>query len=303
MPNQEDTNTAASVKLNPLFEADKLTALKKVMDDREIFDSLEAAMGKLDKIAATLADPKDPDADPIFGLPVEIRGADPTTGEIDNDLYAGNRAVLAYVGTRGKNTKGEAVVGIKGIVLFPVPTLDTFLASEEGRGLVGKVLDKELAHVAFRQVREANTSYEFSTGVTAMPVSVTDFATASSRGVDTSTFDILWPGLRDAIKERKPELHKLLPNKAVFLNALRSKQFAETEDETKALESTGWIVKLGQMLIKAAPSNVDTDTKKPAPLDASIIQNWLDTRDEFTFESRAAKPKDFSILGSIDMDF
>ena len=296
-------NTTASVKLVPLFDSDKLAKLKSVLDDREIFDSLELGTAKLTKAITATTDEKNPDAAPLFGLPVEIRGMDPGTGEIDPEVYAGNRAVLAYVGTRGKNAKGEAIVGIKGIVLFPVPTLDAFLATDEGKGLVGKVLDKELAHVAFRQVREANTTYEFSTGVTAMPTSVTDFATASSRGVDTGTFDILWPGLREAIKDRKPELYKLLPNKAVFLNALRSKAFAESEDETSALESKGWIVKLGQMLINAAPSNVNTTTKKPEPLDASIIQNWLDTRDEFVFESRAAKPKDFSILGSIDMDF
>lgn len=280
-----------SNRLTPIFDKDRLDRIKANMADREIFSTLDAAGEKLQKAAAA--------TDNFFGLPVAIRGAD-KDGNIDESVYQGMRAVLAYVGTRGKNDKNEAVTGIKGVVLFPVPTLEDFLASEVGKGLVNKAVDKELALAAFRPVRDAGSVFAFTNGVESMPVTVEEFATAATRGVDTTAFDTLWPGLREAVKNRKRDLFDVLPNKKTFLDALRSKAFAESNEDTTALEKLGWIVKLGQMLVAAGPTNVDKDGK-PAPIDTSLIADWLKERDSFVFERTGPKPKDFSKLsGSLD---
>lgn len=282
-----DTGTA-NAPLAPLFDETKVAAIKKAMDDREVFPTLADALAKLEKAAdATEA---------FYGLPIQVAGTG-DDGEVNESLYEGQRAALAFISAKGDAEK-KIPTGIKGVVIFPVPTIEQFSAFPEGLDFLNKVTEKEIALVAFRRFREASTLYEFMSGVNSVPMSAADYATESRRGLNTDTFDTVWPHFRTALKAKMPALHDLLPNKKTFLDALRSKAYAESNDETSPLESAGWFVKLGNLLIRAAETNKNAKGESE-PLDATVIRNWLDTRDTLTLEREGAKPKDFTILASI----
>lgn len=283
-----DTATA-NVVLTPLMDEAKVEAIKKAMQDREVFPTLADAIAKLEKAAAA--------TDNFYGLPIQVAGTK-EDGEVDETLYAGQNAALAYVGAKADTEKNKKP-GIKGVVIFPVPTIDAFAESDEGKAFLNKVVQKEVALVAFRRFREAGTLYEFMSGVNAVPMNAADYATESRRGVDTDTFDIVWPHFKTALKAKMPALHDLLPAKKMFLDALRSADYAKSTPETQPLEEGGWFVKFANLLIKSAESNVNAKTNAPEPLDASAIKNWLETRDTLVLEREGPKAKDFSVLASI----
>jgi len=285
------TNRALDV-----LSGDQFEALKKAMDDREIFDSVDAAIAKFEAAGAATTIGEGDDSLPFFGLPFAIVGQK-EDGSIDESVYAGSRVALAYVGA-----KLDKATGAKGIVIYPVPTLETLLESETGKSFLDKLVVKECSHVGFRNVRAAATLYDFEQGVNAWPTSAEDYATESRRGIDTETFDTIWTSFRTSLKAARPALHELLPVKAEFLKALRSKAYAESNDNTKPLEEAGLFESLGKVLIRAASDWKDKDGKA-SPLDTSTIEAWLAGRDSFVLEIEAPKAKDFSILESMDLDF
>lgn len=280
----ETAENPATVAIVPVTDDEKVKKIKAAMNDREVFDSLAAALAKMEKADAA--------TEHFFGLPVQIKGLK-ADGTIDESIYEGQRAALAYVGHKEKDKSG-----MKAVVLFPVPTLEQFLAFDAGKAFVDKVIVKEVGLVAFRQVRDSATLYDFTSGMERIPANAEEYAAESRRGgIDTDTFDALWNGFKNALKAKKPEHYAALPNKKQFLDALRSADYARTTDETKAFESGGWFVVYGKLLINAAAGN-KTEKGEADPLDASAIQAWLDGRDTLVLEREGAKPKDYSKLGS-----
>lgn len=270
--------------LEALFDEAKVKAIKEVMKDREVFESLEAAGKKLEAAAGKTEN--------FYGLPIGIKGTG-EDGSVDESIYEGQRVALAYVGA-----KKEKATGIKAIVMYPVASIEQFLDSTEGRDFLDKIAVKEMSLVAFRNFREASTLYEFVNGVNAAPANAAEYATESKRGLDTDAFDALWLGFKATVKDKMPAIHDLLPPKKMFLDALRSKAYAESEDNTKALEAKGLFVKFGQVLVSTGKTNKD-EKGNPAPLDTSAIESWLEMRNELTLERDGGKPKDFSVLDTI----
>lgn len=293
---------------NILADIEKVTSIQKSMRSRESFPTVEAAFAKLESARTATND--------FHGLPVAIVGTtrNPETGEITPDanfseIYAGNSAILAYVGGRTKLTgkgldgDGKEGVGIKAIVIFPAPTLDSFMATDAGKAMINKVLEKEIGLVAFRPIREFATVAEFYSGVAAMPTTVDAYAVASERsgGVDTETFDALWADWRKALKEARPAVSKLLPGKGDVLKAIRSKSFAESRDDLAALEEKGMFTGIAQSLIGMAKSNKAADGVTANPLDTTAIEGWLAGRDEFNFPGSKEAPADISVLDGLNL--
>lgn len=271
-----------------LFDEDKVKKIKAAMDDYEVFDSVELASAKLEKAMAATEN--------FFGLPIQVKGLK-EDGTIDSDLYAGQRACLAYITAKG-SAKDDKTSGIKGVLLFPVPTVEQFMATDAGKAFIDKVAVKEVRLVAFRQVRDSTSLYDFTSGMERIPSNAEEYATESRRGgIDTDTFDALWAGFKAALKDRKPEHYAALPQKKQFLDALRSADYAKNTDETRAFEEGGWFAKYAELLIGAAANNKD-DKGQPDPLDSSSIKDWLANRDTLILEREGGKPKDYSKLGS-----
>lgn len=302
-----ESTVVENVAIEPLKVTAQIEALSKAFDgQRNEYPTLDAAMAKLESINAAK------ETEGLFGLPVAVVGYDDSTGEVDPAFYEGSRAVLALVGARGiKTDVGKEANSFKAVVIFPIPTLASFLSAtaeqlaaipENVRAWLDKVIVKEASHVAFRNFRDANTMAELLNGAKAAPKSIDEYVTASSRegsGLDTDTFDALWGSFRTMLRKNQPALFDLLPQKPEVIKAIRSKAYAETQDETAALESKGVFQRIGEMLILGAKNNKDKDGN-PAPLDESTLVDWLAGRDTLVITKEAPKAKDFSVLESLN---
>lgn len=306
---------ATPAPANAAIEAIKVEAnveaLKEALGgQRVVFSTFTAAYEKLTAISEG-EKTKD-----LFGLPVAIVGLSEDGETVDESVYDGANAILAYVGARGvlksdaKNDK-DVFNSIKAVVIYPVPTLETFLGvdsatvaamPETQRNWLDKVITKETSHVAFRNFRDATTINELMNGAKAAPKSVDDYVTASNRegdGLNTDTFDALWQAFRTMLRTQQPAVFKLLPGKPEVVKALRSKAYAESTDETKPLEEHGIFEKIGQMLIAGAKANKDKDGNA-APLESETLESWLAGRDTLVLTKQTAQEKDFSVLGSLN---
>lgn len=281
--------------IEAITNGDQLDKLQKAMDSRTVYPSIQAAYDAMTKAGEA--------TESFFGLPIAVVGYDEETDTVDESIYNGSNAVLAYVGARNIKIDGKDRNSVKAVVIYPVPTVESFLAGGDAASAwLEKIIQKEAGHVAFRNFRDANTLAELMNGAKAAPRSVDDYVTASNRegsGLDTETFDALWNSFRNMLKKEQPALNALLPSKADTIKAIRSKAFAESSDDTKPLEDAGIFVKIAQALINGAEQNKDKDGK-PAPLDSTSIQDWLDGRDSLVLGQEKAKPKDFSILDSLN---
>ena len=303
-----------ATNLNVITDSTKVEAIKKAIggskqEMRVLFADIESAEKTF--IAATKeAGDSVPALRPMRPIMAEVdilndKGK-PTgekrqepTGEYepDDSVFDGMQIAVAVVGARKKNdSTGKMDSGVKAVVMFPIPSTETFLKSEAGTDWVAKVIEKEAAHVAFRGLRNSETIEEIRAEFDSMPRDVDTFVTsARGEGLDTDTFDAAWLPLRAQIKAEAPELADMLPTKAEVLRAIRSKAYAEQSQEE--LESNGVFVWLGKSLIAFA-DNWKDEKGELAPLDSSAIKEWIEGRDTLDL-SKAEKPKDFSALASL----
>lgn len=303
-------------KLVPLFDEAKVTSIQKAIGaSRRQFPTVAEAIEHVGKAGESTKDVtplgEKPTAEeiatytaameeaaPFYGLPLGIVGLNRESGELDESIYEGATAIVAYVQTRQELKDGDKkTTGIKAIVVYPAPTLEAFIEDEAGLAFLGKVLDKEQALVAFRNYREFDTLDQFLAGIDKSPVTIADYVTehARSGSIDTDTFDACWPGMRDYLKKNMKAISDALPNKAEVLKAIRSSAYAAAEYAPLETAPTGSVfVRLAKFLMSAAATNVDAKTKAPAPLPTDSIQGWLDNRDALVLTK--AKP------GAVDYD-
>lgn len=284
-------------KINPvlvvLTDAEKVEDIKSAMDSRTLFDTVGEAVEAMEKAASQTEN--------FHGLPIAIKGMN-DEGEIDPATYEGCFAVLSYVGARVESTSGKKVVGIRSIQVTPMPKLEAFMASEDGLKWLSKIAEKELSHVAFRSFRESATMMEFQQGVERSPGTVEDFIAehASSTGIDTKTFDMLWAEFRKSLKKQKPKLYAALPAKGEVLKSIRSRAYAVAEHSL--LESKNIFVGIANMMTAAALGNTAKDNS-PQPLDVTAFESWLAGRDTLVLQKAEQKELTEADLEGIDLDF
>ena len=290
--------TPVNSALDILKDEAKVDAIAKAMRSREIFATPAEALAKFSKAAA--------DTDSFYGLPVSIKGlivgadGNPT---LDPVIYANCGVALAYVGERvtplGGNEKSAKIVGIKAITIFPIPTIDQFIAGEAGKAWVARQIEKECALVFFRPLRAAVTTSELTTAVDKGPATVADYLTEYSRsgsGLDTETFDALWAGFRTALKAQQPVVSKLIPGKAEVIKCIRSKSYATSA--FPELETAGMFTRIAELVMNTAKANLAKDgTANPLPVDA--IENWVLGRDELNLALKDTSAPDYSVLAGL----
>lgn len=271
--------------LAPLTDETKVTELKKAMSSRTRYSTLAEAVAAFQKAGAA--------TDNFYGLPTGIVGFDEATQEIDSAIYEGQNAVLGYVGSKADEAKGKSS-GVKAIVLYPVPSLESILASDEGKKWLDKTAEKEASLVIFRNFRDAATLDEFQAGIAKTPKGVDELVAAHTRegaGLDTDTFDATWTGMRLFLKANQPAIAKALPAKPEIVKSIRSASYAAENFEP--LETAGVFTKLAQAMINAAKANVDTKTNTPNPLDTSAIESWVANRDSLDLKKQDRAAPDY----------
>lgn len=215
------------------------------------------------------------------------------------DSMADSRFAVAVIGARQKNAKGQTEPGIRGLIMFPIPTLAAFIAN--GESWLAKIAEKEAAHVAFRNLRNATTNAELDAAVDSMPNDVDGFIASynSGDGLDTETIDAVWSDVRKYIKSEAPQLYGLMPPKAEIIKAIRSASYARQEHPE--LESRGLFVNVFAALVMKAGEGWKDSDGNADPLDTSAIQEWIDNRETTNIAQRQAAEKDFSALDSLDL--
>lgn len=271
-----------------------MTALNVLTNETSI-DSITKALGASRKVYTNIADAlvtlgaAAEATESFHGLPVALVGVD---GEGNADPAVYNDSVMVVVATVGTRVDGTAkkINGLKGIVVFPMPTLESYLANDDGRTWLEKIAEKESAHVAFRAFREADSEEAFLDGVTRAPQSVEDFVTGATRSdaVDDETFSLVWKALRLRLGKEKAALAKLIPTKPEVVKAIRSAVYAASEHPE--LESKGVFKWLANLVIVGA---------KAEKLDTSSIESWLAGRDTFVITKAKPTENDFSVLDDL----
>jgi len=278
--------TPAATLIKVITDAKQIEAIKEHIPDRKTYATVAAAIDALNKASEATQS--------FYGLPLAIAGMK-DDGSIDEAHYEGALATVATVGARVKLANGKAVVGIRGIVLFPIPTVETFLsAGEAGASFVAKVLEKEAALMAFRPLRDPATHEAFIRAAGDVPTTVETYLAENVRsgGGTDDTFDALWRDLRESLKVNYEALVRQLPTKGEVAKCMRSKSYAvETQP---ALESRGIFVRLAKMLIKGAKE------AEPAPLDTTGVEAWLAGRDELNLGTGKPTADDLAALDALD---
>jgi hypothetical protein len=207
--------------------------------------------------------------------PIAAPGLDGETGEFDPEIYTdGMNVAVAVLSQRGEGLGSSTV---KAIVIYPSPSLNMVLDSDEGTSwLETKVMEKELNHIAVRQLRKADNIGDV---VDQMPLTLSDYITSNREaGGIAQTYEDLWKGVKKTlgIKFRPWSLANL--SKREMRRGMESASYAlenypKLEDRGEGKESLFVLAaQLGKMQAVKAGS------------DPAIFDKWLSTRNEKDIE-------------------
>lgn len=307
----ESTAPAKPAGLPILVDEKKLEALGKVLPSVKIFEDKTIpnpdkegetmTLSAYDQAVEYLTNAAKATEGNLFGLPVAAAGEVDENGDLDTSIYDGMRVRVGTLSARttvGKIKKN----GVKAITILPIPTLDMILNDPNGNDFLTKTISKEFGLIAYRNIRDAGTQADLLAGMAKSPRSVAEYLAESKRAGsagDTETFDALWRGLRDSLKEAMPALHKMLPSKVEVIKAIRSKAYAVSEyPELENAAKGSVFVKLANAVIQNAKEN--TNEGKPAPMDHSAIDSWLADRDTVVLTKKGPEEVDYSGVDEID---
>lgn len=271
-------------------KAPKVQTVIDDMDNRRLFDSTDEAAAYIAKCQADFPD--------FNGYPVAAAGLT-EEGDFDPEVYTDQMRVAVAVLTQRGEGAGSSTV--KAIVIYPSPKLEAVLDSATGRDWLIGIMEKELNHVAVRQLRKAENADEIADAIQTMPTSLDAYTTSGreSTGGILQTYNDLWQLIKKAIGAKstpfrlanlsKKELRKAMESSAYALTVypkLEDRQNKKGEDESLFKVAAAY----GQVLAKSKS------------LDPTIFERMLTTRDEkvidvtededegdFDFEAMAAE--------------
>ena len=262
----EETKVAA--------ESKALTVIDD-MDQRRLFDTTEEAEAYVAKCQAEYAD--------FNSYPVAAVGLD-EEGNFDPEVYTDDMRVCVSVLT--KRGDGPNSTTVHCIVIFPAPKLHVILGLENAEALAGGgvdwlagIADKELNHVAVRQLRKAENAEEIAEAVESMPTTLADYITSgreSTSGI-LETFNALWQIIKKGMGAKSKPFALANLSKKELRKAMESASYAatvypqlETRQNKKGEPESLFVLAatFGQMLAKQET------------LDSTIFDRMLSQRDE-----------------------
>lgn len=265
MADTETTEAAATAKA--------LTVIDD-MPNRRLFDSTDEAAAYIGKCQADFAD--------FGGYPVAAVGLT-DEGEFDPAVYTDEMRVCVSVLTQRGEGAGSSTV--KAIVIYPSPKLESVLASATGKDWLTAILEKELNHVAVRQLRKADTAdgMPMLDAIQAMPTTLEAYTTSGreSSGGILETYNALWQTIKKTISAkasafRIANLSKKEMRKGIESASYASNVYGALEDRmNKKGEAESFFEIAGQYGLLLA---------KKQGLDPAFFERALATRNEKTIE-------------------
>jgi hypothetical protein len=251
---------------------DSQTETKTVIDDmasRRLFDSVDDAVAYIQKCQADFAD---------FGsYPVATVGFT-EDGDFDPEVYNDSmRPCVAVLTQRG--AAGERST-VKAIVIYPSPKLEAILSSQAGTDWLTGILEKELNHVAVRNLRKAESEDEIADAIESMPTTVENYITSNreTSGGILETYNALWQIIKKALAKKFKAFALANLSKKELRKAIESASYAATvypqleeRQNKKTGEKESFFVIAGQFGALLA---------KEQGLDPAFFEKALANRDE-----------------------
>lgn len=245
------------------------------MPGRRIFPNLEEATTYLNAKAEELSD--------FSKIPLAAAGMD-SDGNFDKTIY--NESMQVMVATLKSKTK------VKAIVVAPIPSIDSLLASDAGKSWLTKIIQKELNHVAVRPLREAEQVINV---VDQMPLTMDAYiSSARDSGGIMETFNVLYKIINDTLAGSVPVWKKARFIKGELKKAMESKGYAA--EYYAALEDRGE----GKDSLFVTALNLGIRAAKRKGLDPTIFERWLENRDAKTFTAEDEDEDDDFDLDSLE---
>lgn len=184
----DTVNTAAANESSA-----KTLKVKTVIDDldsRRLFDSTDDAANYIAKAQEEISD---------FGnYPVAAVGFT-DEGDFDPEVYTNDFRVAVSVLTRRGEGAGKSEV--VAIVIYPSPKLEAILALDAGTKWLTAILEKELNHVAVRNLRKAESESDIADAIESIPTTVLDFIISNreTSGGILEVYNTLWQLIKKAL--------------------------------------------------------------------------------------------------------
>lgn len=261
------TSTPATEK------AAKVRTVIDDMDNRRLFDSPEDAATYIAKCQTEFAD--------FNSYPVAAVGLT-DEGDFDPEIYNDSMRIAISVLTQRGEGAGSSTV--KAIVIYPSPKLETVLESATGRDWLTAIMEKELNHVAVRQLRKAENADEIADAIQTMPTTLDGYTTSGreSTGGILQTYNDLWQLIKKAIGAKSTPFRLANLSKKELRKGMESSAYAlaiypKLEDrENKKGER--------ESLFEVA-ANYGLVLAKAKGLDPTIFERMISQRDEKVIEA------------------
>lgn len=204
--------------------------IKTVIDDmesRRLFDTVEEATAYITKCQTDFTD---------FGsYPVAAVGLT-EDGDFDEAVY--NEDMRIAVSVLTKRGEGKDSTSVHCIVIYPAPKLSAILGLADGVELgniaglewLTGIMEKELNHVAVRQLRKAENAQEIAEAVESMPTTIADYITSgreSTSGI-LETFNQLWQIIKKGMGAKSKPFALANLSKKELRKAMESASYAAT---------------------------------------------------------------------------
>ena len=280
-PNNGDFEMTDSTET--VVKESKAKTVAEDMTARRKFPNAVEAIAYLSNCAATLTDFDDQ----VFATQ-GVSNDDEGNLVFDPAIYTpGMDVMISKLANREKGGKST----IKAVVITAAPSLDSILSAvpvnPSVREWLEKIVDKELNHVAVRQLR---TAADVTTVADQMPTTLEAYISSGreSTGGIMETFNELFKDLIAAFAKRSPAWQKARLTKGELKKALESKAYAleyYPTLEDRADKDSLFVMAL-QLGINAA---------KKKGLDPAIFDRWLETRDAKAFDIEEEEEEDFDL--------
>lgn len=275
------TNTNTTSK--PEAEAPAKKTIAELLPSRRTFPTLEAAGAALAAIAAEAAD--------FESVPLLAPGAGfneegdfiPIAPEWTSPTH---EIMLTTLGTKAVRDKDKNVIKpavTLGLVFCPIPTTAAALADPKGADELNEIWRKEMNHRAVRKLRGAEN---MTAAVAEMPLTLDSYVTSQSGGGTSglAPFEKYFKDYSETLASKVPAYNKRFPKgagKAAIRAAMENAALAAALYEE--LEKAGLFAKLLGAIINRA---------KAEGMDTTLLQAWLDTREQQTYEVAAIELDD-----------
>lgn len=282
-PNASTTTDSADSK------EPKVLTVAKDMRPRMIFDDSDSAAAYIEKCQTDFSD--------FAGIPTAVVGFT-EDGDFDPEVYTDEmRIAVAKLMERGE---GPGASTVKAIVIYPTPKLEAILSTDAGTDWLTSILEKELNHVAVRNLRKAESESDIAEAIEGMPTTVADYITSSreSTGGILETYNGLWQIIKKALGQKfkawalaplsKKEMRKAIESAsyaATVYPTLELRKNKKTDEKESLFEIAA---NFGKLLAKEQGLDPAFFEKALANRDEKTI-DVTDDEDDFDFEAELAK--------------